>query len=175
MAITPTLKSCFGSTVDEFAQSAGSVFGDGVFGRTTFALAKDFESTNKKLTKATLSLTITSATAHWAGPGLRDGKHAPQPDATNKDAIARIEALNKAHEQRHIDGDQSVFDSKKSEIEKNMIGKTKEEFEAAFADLNKALKAACEELHKTEGLIVWTFQNGAYSIVVKPQGSGGCD
>jgi uncharacterized protein YukE len=138
-------------------------------------LAKEFESTNKKLTKATLSLTITSATAHWIGPGLRDGKPAPQPDGVNRTAITDIEAKNRAHEQKHIDGSQSVFDSKKDQIEKNMIGKTKEEFQTAFDALNAALKAKCEELHKTEGLITWTFQNGAYSIVVKPGGPGGCD
>ncbi|HEX3948732.1 MAG TPA: hypothetical protein VHW95_02655 [Steroidobacteraceae bacterium] len=176
MPVTPTLKSCFGSTVDEFMQSAGSVFGQGLLGNTQCALnAKYNFDPQSKITKSTLSLQITSATAHWVGPGVRDGKHAPQPDGPNRHAIARAEALNKSHEQKHIDGYQSVFDNKKSEMEKKMIGQTAAEAAKTVAEMNAALKAACEALHKTEGLISVNQQGSAISIVVQPEGPGACD
>jgi hypothetical protein len=172
---TPTLTNCFGSTVDEFAQSAASTFGPGLLGDTRFAVEAKWNLSNSKITKPTLSLRITSATAHWVGPGLRDGKPAPQPDVANRNAIASIESLNKSHEQKHIDGYQSTFNSKKSDIERKLIGQTEAEAAKTIQEMNDALKAACEALHKTEGLITWTLQGGAYSIVVKPAGPGNCD
>jgi hypothetical protein len=171
----PTLRNCFGSTVDEFAQSAGSLFGQGLLGDTRFALEANWNITNRKIINATLTLKITSATAHWAGPGVRAGKQAPQPDAPNRNAITNMEALNKSHEQKHINGYQSVFDSKKNDVEKKLVGQTEGEAAKTIEEMKDALKAACEALHKTEGLITWTFQGGAYSIVVKPRGPGACD
>jgi hypothetical protein len=176
MSVTPTLKNCFGSTLDEFMQSAGSVFGQGLLGDTRSALSAKYSfDTQNKITKSTLSLTITSATAHWAGPGIHAGKHAQQPDAPNRDAIARVEALNKSHEQKHIDGYQSAFNNKKAEIEGKMIGQTEAESAKTLSEMNGALKAACEALHKTEGLISVIRQGGAFSIVVQPEGPGACD
>jgi hypothetical protein len=175
MSVAPTLKNCFGSTVDQFRQSAGSAFGQGLLGDTRFALGAKWTIVSGKITKPTLSLKITSATAHWAGPGLQGGKHGPQPDAANRTAIAQIEALNKSHEQKHIDGYQSVFDGKKSDIEKKLVGQTEVESAKTIAEMSDALKAACETLHKTEGLIVVTQQAGAFSIAVQAEGPGACD
>lgn len=176
MSMTPTLKNCFGSTVAEFQQSAANIFGEGLLGDTRFALSTNYNfDTQSKITKATLSMTITSATAHWAGPGLRGGRPAVQPNAANRDAIARIEALNKSHEQKHIDGYQSTFNNKKGDIEKKMIGQTADEAATTLTEMNDALKAACEALHSTEGLISVTQSGGAFSIVVQPEGPGACD
>jgi hypothetical protein len=175
MAQTPTLTSCTGSTVDEFGQSAANAFGAGLLGDTRFAVNANWNLSNNKITKPTLSLTITSATAHWTGPGIRDGKPAPQPDAANRIAIVDIEAKNKSHEQKHINGFQSTFDGKKSDIERRLVGQTEVQAATTIQEMNDALKAACEALHKTEGLITWTLQGTAYSIVVKPAGPGNCD
>jgi hypothetical protein len=170
-----TLKPVFGSTVDEFIENAGSEFGQGMLGKTSAELKWKCVFAQKKVTKATLSLKITSATAHWAGPGIRNGKPAPQPDSANRQAIARVEALNKSHEENHIKSYQSVFNKKKSEIEKKMIGQTEADFPDIYAPLEGALKEACETLHETEGLVSKTVQGGQIVIEVKAAGPGSCD
>jgi hypothetical protein len=176
MAVTPTRRNCFGGTVDEFIQSANSEFGEGLLGETKFALdAKWMLDAENKIIHPTLSLKITSATAHWAGPGFRDGKPAPRPDALNRDAIARVEALNTSHEQKHIDGFQRIFNNRKREFERKLIGQTEEEAAQTVAEMTDALNAACEELHETEGLISVSLQGSRFSIQVQPRGPGGCD
>jgi hypothetical protein len=177
MSVTPI--DCYGSSVDEFMQNARRVIGQGLLGKTTCEPTYDCKlDAQNKITNAKLSLEITSKTAHWAGPGFRDAKHtkrAPQPDTANRNAIMSVEALNKQHEQHHIDGYQKVFDKQKSTFEKKMIGQTiKEAQETTLAELNDALKAACEELHTTEGLISVIQQGGAFQVVVQPEGPGGC-
>src|SRR3954467_961418 len=93
----------FASTVDEFTDNAAAVFGAGTLGETRPHVSVNWRlGADGTITSATMTMTIASTTAHWAGSGMRDGKRQPQPDATNRTAIDRVEALNRAHEQRHI-------------------------------------------------------------------------
>ena len=115
----------FASTVDEFTEGAFAVFGQGTLGETRPRVSASWRrGEDGKITSATLSLTINATTAHWAGSGMRDGRRQPQPDAANRTAIDRVEALNRAHEQRHIDTYQSTFDAHKTEVERLYVGKT---------------------------------------------------
>ena len=128
------LTNIFASTVDEFADNAANIFGAGTLGQTNAHVsAKWTLDQNSKIASATLSLSITSTTAHWAGSGIRDGKRLPQPDGMNRTAIDRVEALNKAHEQRHIDTYQSAFNAKKAEIERKFVGKSPDDADAITA------------------------------------------
>ena len=165
-----SLRDVTGSTVNEFMQNAGAIFGAGVLGETKPSLELKWKATNGAITSATLTLTITSRTAHWSGPGASK----VAPDAANRDAINRIEALNKAHEQRHIDTFQSTFDAKRADIEKKYVGVMTTATDAVTSQMTDALTAACETLHSTEGLIDVVRQGNTFTITVKPQGPGGC-
>jgi hypothetical protein len=121
-----------------------------------------------------MTLSITSTTARWTGPGMRNGKRLPQPDAANRNAIDRVEALNRAHEQRHIDTYQWTFNAKKAEIERKFIGKSPSDADAITGEMGQALLDACEALHAKEGLVTVTHQGNAISVSVSPQGPGGC-
>jgi hypothetical protein len=170
------LTNIFASTVDEFTENAAAVFGAGTLGETKPRLSFKWSlDENSKIASATVTLSITATTAHWAGPGLSGGKHKPQPDAANKAAIVRVEALNKAHEQKHIDTYQSTFDAKKTAAEKRLIGMTESEAGAVRDELGKALRDACEALHATEGLVTVTTQGATITVTVGPSGPGGCD
>jgi hypothetical protein len=89
------LTNVTGTTVDEFMQNAGAIFGAGTLGETKPSLNVKWKADqNGNITSATMTLAITSTTAHWAGPGMSNGKRLAQPDAANRNAIDRIEALN---------------------------------------------------------------------------------
>jgi hypothetical protein len=169
------LVDCVGSTVTDFMQDAGTKFGTGSLGKTkpTVSYAYDDDG-NNKLAKVTLTLSIVSRTAHWVGSGMKDGKPALAPDAANKNAIDRVEAINKAHEQRHIDTYQSTFDGQKDAVQKRAIGKPVSAKESAKDEMLALLLAACEDLHKTEGDMDVTRQGDAFRVVPKPRGAGGC-
>lgn len=169
------LTNIFASTIDDFTDGAAAIFGAGTLGETKPHISVKWSlDENGKITKATMTLAISSTTAHWAGSGKKNGKAQPQPDAANRTAIDRLEALNKAHEQKHIDTYQSAFDAKKAEIEKKFPGKTASEAEAVTAEMGDALLAACEALHKTEGLVTVTHAGSQISVAVSPAGPGGC-
>ena len=170
------LTNIFATTVDEFADNAANIFGAGTLGQTNAHVsAKWTLDQNSKIASAALSLSITSTTAHWAGSGIRDGKRLPQPDGMNRTAIDRVEALNKAHEQRHIDTYQSAFNAKKAEIERKFVGKSPDDADAITVEMGQALRDACEALHATEGLVSVTHQGATISVSVSPAGPGGCD
>ena len=169
------LTNIFASTVDDFADGAAVLFGAGALGETKPHISVNWSlDENSKIESATITLTISSTTAHWAGSGKKNGKPQQQPDAANRTAIDRVEALNKAHEQKHIDTYQSTFDAKKAEIEKKYLGKTAIEAGAVTAEMGDALLAACEALHKTEGLVTVTHTGSQISVSVSPAGPGGC-
>jgi thioredoxin-like negative regulator of GroEL len=169
------LTNVFGSTVAEFTSNAADIFGAGTLGETKPHISVSFATDeNGKVTRATLTLAITSTTAHWAGSGMSEGKPAPQPNAANKYAIARIESLNKAHEQKHIDTYQSAFNAKKAELEKKYIGSSLSDAAAITGDMEDALRAACETLHSTEGIVNVVTQGDTFTISVSPAGPGGC-
>jgi len=170
------LTNIFASTVDEFTDNAANIFGAGTLGQTNAHVSANWTlDQNGKIASATLSLSITSTTAHWAGSGVSEGKRLPQPDAANRTAIDRVEALNKAHEQKHIDTYQSAFNAKKAEIERKFVGKSPDDADAITAEMTKALRDACEALHATEGLVTVTHQGPTISVSVSPAGPGGCD
>ena len=170
------LTNIFASTVDEFTDNAANIFGAGTLGQTNAHVSANWTlDQNGKIASATLSLSITSTTAHWAGSGVSEGKRLPQPDAANRTAIDRVEALNKAHEQKHIDTYQSAFNAKKAEIERKFVGKSPDDTDAVTAEMTKALRDACEALHATEGLVTVTHQGPTISVSVSPAGPGGCD
>jgi len=170
------LTNIFASTVDEFTDNAANIFGAGTLGQTNAHVSANWTlDQNGKIASATLSLSITSTTAHWAGSGVSEGKRLPQPDAANRTAIDRVEALNKAHEQKHIDTYQSAFNAKKAEIERKFVGKSPDDADAVTAEMTKALRDACEALHATEGLVTVTHQGPTISVSVSPAGPGGCD
>jgi hypothetical protein len=166
-------KNVFASTVQQFTAGAGKLF-HGQYGETKPRVTQSFTSTGGKIDGLTLSMTIASATAHWAGPGMKDGKPAPQPDPANRHAIDQIEALNRAHEQKHIDTYQAAFDANKDSIEQQFVGKPEAQANAAVAAMNAVLKAACETLHQSEGYIDADLQGDAYVVSVQPAGPGGC-
>lgn len=169
------LTNIYANTVDDFTAGAAAIFGAGTLGETKPHISVKWSlDENGKITTATMTLTISSTTAHWAGSGKKNGKPLPQPDAANRTAIDRVEALNKAHEQKHIDTYQSTFDAKKAEIEKKYVGKTASEAAAVTAEMGDALLAACEALHKTEGLVTVTHTGDQISVAVSPAGPGGC-
>ena len=171
-----SLTNIFASDVDEFMENAAALFGAGTLGETkphlSFKWTLDKDS---KISSATATLSITATTAHWAGSGVSGGKHKPQPDGANRTAIDRIEALNKAHEQKHVDTYQAAFDAKKAAAEQKLVGKTESEADAVTAELGQALRDACEALHATEGLVTVTTQGATISVTVGPSGPGGCE
>jgi hypothetical protein len=171
MAVTD--KNVFASTVSEFTKGAAALF-NGDYGRTRPSVTQSFTSTGGKIDSLTLSITITAATAHWAGPSMKGGKPGPQPDSANRHAIDQIEALNRAHEQKHVDTYQDTFDKKKDDIQKQMIGKLETQADDAVKAMNVELKAACETLHQTEGYIDANLQGDAYVVTVQAAGPGGC-
>jgi hypothetical protein len=155
--------------------NAAAIFGAGTLGETKPNISVKWRADqNNNITSATMTLSITSKTAHWAGSGTRGGNPLPQPDAANRTAIHTVEALNKGHEQRHIDTYQIAFNAKKAEIEKKFIGKSTSDADAITAEMGQALLAACEALHAKEGLITVTPQGNTFSVIVSPQGPGGC-
>jgi hypothetical protein len=169
------LVDCVGSTVTDFMQDAGTKFGTGSLGKTTPSVSYAYDDDGKnKLAKVTLTLSTVSRTAHWAGSGMKDGKPALAPDAANKSAIDRVEAMNKAHEQRHIDTYQTTFDAQKDAVQNRAVGKPISGASAAKDEMLALLLSACEDLHKTEGDMDVTRQGDAFRVVPKPRGPGGC-
>ena len=166
-------KNVFASTVQQFTAGAGKLF-HGQYGETKPRVTQSFTSTGGKIDSLKLSMTIDSATAHWAGPPMVGGKPGPQPDNANRHAIDQIESLNRAHEQKHIDTYEATFKAKKDEIEKQAIGTPEAQANDAVTAMNAELKAACETLHESEGFIDANLQGDAYVITVQAAGPGGC-
>jgi hypothetical protein len=165
----------FASTVDEFSDNAAAEFGPGTLGETKPHVSVNWRlGDDGRITSATMTMTISSRTAHWAGSGISNGRHLPQPDAANRTAIDRVEALNRAHEQRHIDTYRSTFDAQRAAIERQYVGRTETEADAVTAQMAQALLDACEALHRTEGLVTVTHTGTQISVAVRPAGPGGC-
>ena len=174
MGVTPV--DVFASTIDEFVQNAAAIFGAGTLGKTKTRVEFNTRiGSDHKVTHATLTLTINSRTAHWAGPGMSGGKLKPRPDTANMNAITRAESLNRSHEQNHVTTAQSAFDRLKGDIEKRMVGQTMEDASKIAAEMDTALTNACETLHKSEGMINVTRTGAGITVAVSAQGPGGCD
>ena len=171
----PSLTPVTGADLNDFTTNAGAIFGAGGLGATVPGVSYAYKtSADGVVTSATLTLSITSATAHWAGAGFSDGTPNSAPSGPELVAIRRVEALNKAHEQKHIDSSKAVFASKKTQLEAKMVGKTPDQLDAISAEMMAALIAACETLHSTEGLIQTSGSGSSIQIQVLPAGPGGC-
>lgn len=168
-----TLLNVKADTAEDFLDEARAAMGDSTkLGETTFDLGLKFatDSKTKKIVKATFTLTTSIRRAHWAGPAKT------KPDKSNAEAIARIEALNKAHEDAHRAGYVRAFNKNKAALEKALVGKTEDEAEAIVDKMKQALKDACEDLHKKGGkVVVKTDSSGRITVTEAAEGPGGCD
>ena len=160
-------------TIDDFMDNAHKAMKDNSnIGDTAVKVGRKVSTDPKtgKITKGTLTLTTTITRAHWAGPAKT------KPDKANLDAINKAERLNKAHEEAHRASYEKAFKKAKAALEKEMEGKDEDEADEIVDKMLALLKDACEDLHKTGGMI--TFKdNGKGKITVSegPAGPGGCD
>ena len=128
-----------------------------------------FDKKTKKIVEGTLSLKMETKRVHFAGANK------VKPDKANQDAIDQIESLNTDHEKNHRDSAQKAFDDAKDDLEKELVGKTEKEAKAVVQKMADKLTAACEKLHKSEGMITVTDDGkGTISVTEGPEGPGGC-
>jgi hypothetical protein len=159
------------STAQDFLDNAHKAMRDPKkLGDTTYDLQMKFTlDSSKKIAKATMTLKTETTRVHWAGPGTT------KPDKANADAIKQIEDLNEAHERAHRDSYQKAFDKLQDKLEEEMVGKTPKEAQEIMNKMKDALKAACEDLHKSEGMIdVKDDGKGNITIKERAEGPGGC-
>jgi hypothetical protein len=136
-------------------------------GFTTHKLGFAF-TFQQTISKVTLTFKTETTRVHWSGPVKK------KPDPDNMAAIKQIEDLNADHEAHHRDTYQDVFDKGKDDLEKQLIGKTKEEAKPILDEFNKKMIDACEKLHASEGDITVTDSGGKISVTQGPEGPGGC-
>jgi hypothetical protein len=161
--------------VDDFMDNAGKKYGDGDLGDTDAKTASKYGGfKDGKLQKLVFTCDVT---VDYAEPG--SGK----ADAANKDAIDNVADIAKAHELKHKAGYEKAFkDWDQKTVAKKLMDQTfKSKGEAdkavkdALDDLNGALKKACLELHKKEGIVEVSHQaDGSIKIVTKAAGAAGC-
>lgn len=160
-------------TAADFLEKGYAKMGEeGKLGETTYDLNAKFTTDGKTGNIATATFTMTTAIVRvqWGGAAKT------KPDKANSDAIKKIETLLKAHEQAHADGYNRVFKKLKAEFEKSLIGKSQDELQAAVDQMNEALRAECESLHKSGGMIkLKTGSGGSVSVSEVAAGAGGCD
>ncbi len=133
------------------------------------AWAASFDLKTKKVKKGTLTLKTSITRVHWAGAAKK------KPDKSNLDAIKEIESLNKAHEEAHRTSYEKAFKKAKAKLEEEMVGKTQQEVKDIVDKMGGELKEACEDLHKSGGLIdVNDNGSGTISVTEKAEGPGGC-
>jgi hypothetical protein len=132
-------------------------------GETTynFHTAFTFQQT---ISKVTLTLETSTKRVHWAGPVKT------RPDPENAAAIKNIEALSAAHEGRHRDSYQAVFDKAKDQL----VGKTQKEAKVLLDEFHQKLLDACEKRHASEGMITVKASGGKVSVTERAEGLGGC-
>lgn len=157
-------------TAQAFLDAAHKAMGDATkLGETSYDVQWKFATgSDGKITKATATLTTEIKRSHWAGPAKT------KPDAANAEAIAKIEALNKAHEEAHRKGYVAAFDKNKGTLEKEMVGKTPDEAQEVAEKMHQALLDACETLHKSGGKVVVTESGGKITVKESAEGPGGC-
>lgn len=110
-----TLLNVKADTAEDFLDAGHAAMGDATkLGEATFDLGLKFATAPKtgKIVKASFTLTTSIRRVHWAGPTKT------KPDKNNAAAIARIEALNKAHEDAHRAGYARAFNKHKATLER---------------------------------------------------------
>jgi hypothetical protein len=105
---------------------------------------------------------------HLAGPVKTT------PDPENAAAIKNVEALNAAHEGRHGDSYQAVFDKAKDDLEDQLVGKTQKEAKVLLDEFHQKPLDACEKLHAPEAMITVKGSGGKVSVTESAEGAGGC-
>ncbi len=160
------------STAQEFIDGAHKAMKDPKkLGETKYSLDVKFQvdSKSKTITKATMTLKMTTTRVHWAGQGKA------KPDKANMDAINKIEDLNEAHEKAHRDGYQAAFDKNHDAYEKEMAGKSQQEAQKIVDKMKADLLKACEDLHKSGGQIdIKDNGQGKITVTESAEGPGGC-
>lgn len=144
---------------------------DAKLGETTYNIDVAFNEDGKtgKVTKVSFTLSTSIKRVHWSGAAKT------KPDKANADAIQKIEKLLKAHEEEHRDGYNKVFNKLKPEMEKALVGKTKEDIQKSLETMNEALRDECESLHKRGGLIeLKEGSGGTLKVSESAEGPGGC-
>ncbi len=122
----------------------------------------------KTIKSATFTLTCQITRVVWGGKKKAD------PDDDNEAAIHQIEATIKAHEEAHADGYEKAFKKMKAKLEQDLVGKTEKEANKLAKQMDDALLDACEDLHKTGGLIQLGTSSGKITVTEKAEGPGGC-
>jgi len=161
-----------GDTAQDFMDNAHKAMKDrSKLGETTYKLDAKFsiDPKTKKIKKGTLSLKTTITRVHWAGPAKK------KPDKADMDAIKEIESLNTAHEQAHQASYEKAFKEAKADLEAEMEGKTPKEAKDIVDKMKALLVDACEDLHKSGGLLTLKDDgNGSISVSEGAEGRGGC-
>lgn len=162
-------------TVFEFMDKANKKYGGDDLGSTEATPSFKYGSfKDGKLGKLEFSCDIDLDFAEF-GSG--------KPDDNNKKAIADVCDIAEEHEKKHKAGYEKAFkDFDPKGTAKDLMEKTfKSKSEAdkavadAFKDLKKALKDACLDLHKKEGIVsVAEQKDGSFKITTKPAGASGC-
>lgn len=160
-------------TAEAFLKNGyGKMGQQGKLGETTYDLQSSISTDAKtgRILKATFTLTTAIVRVQWGGAAKT------KPDKANADAIKKIEAIVKSHEQAHADGYSKVFKRLKAELEKSLVGQPEEALQAAVDTMDQALRDECESLHKSGGLVkVKAGSGGSVSVSEVAAGAGGCD
>jgi hypothetical protein len=115
----------------------------------------------------TLTFKTSTKRVHLAGPVKTT------PDPENAAAIKNVEALNAAHEGRHRDSYQAVFDKAKDDLEDQLVGKTQKEAKVLLDEFHQKPLDACEKLHASEAMITVKESGGKVSVTESAEGAGG--
>ncbi len=159
-----TLVNVKADTIEDFLKNAQAAIreGNGEIGVTNYAITQKVDYDNKKVKKISFSVKIDIKRAHWSG-GKADARH--------KKAIETAEDLNAAHEEKHRKLAQDICDKMFKAAEKDLIGKSSKEVDAAIADIKKAIDKAYADLDKKEGAVEFDDDESKDTIDVELTGA----